>query len=276
MTYRFETPAPVYFDIPGKNPLAGGSWAFYERGTTTPKNTWSDPEKTILNSNPVPLDSSGRLNTNVWLDGEYTAVLKDSIGATQTAKDITSGFDESLVIPELEPGFLTNDGSNLLWQDIEQNLLPDPTGSTNQYPVTNGGGYVLTNVPEQPEAPDPEIVVDPTNKTFQAGVSTNTKKYLRQFGSNSAPPSGTYTTTKAVTFPITFLAAPIVQLTTSGGESQPGGPVLAYLQADASTTGFTAGFNVVEGDGDNPNIVNAVPFQWSADGFVEVVPEEDP
>lgn len=270
MSYRFLSPAPVYFDIPGKNPLAGGSWAFYERGTTTPKNTWSDPEKTILNSNPVPLDSSGRLNTNVWLDGEYTAVLKDSIGATQTTKDITSGFDESLVIPELEPGFLTNDGSNLLWQDIEQNLLPDPTGSTDQYPVTNGGGYVLTNVPTPPDIPDPEVEV--TAIKFQAGVSTVPKKNVEQFGTGSANPSGTNTTQVAVTFPEAFDSTTIVMISPTVTAVAASGFLVAWSVIAKSPAGFTVKFDTNDSTSSGSNIIYAVTFDWWARGTVEVTP----
>jgi hypothetical protein len=44
--------------------------------------------------------------------------------------------------------FLANDGINLLWRPVLQ--MPDPTGSTNQYPVTNGSGYTLVNIPQIP------------------------------------------------------------------------------------------------------------------------------
>jgi hypothetical protein len=60
-------------------PLAGGSVEFYAAGTTTPKNIWTDIEKT----NPFTsrtLDSSG--GVQVYGDGIYKLIVKDSLGAT--------------------------------------------------------------------------------------------------------------------------------------------------------------------------------------------------
>ncbi|AXI82903.1 hypothetical protein FUT69_10255 [Xylella taiwanensis] len=52
-------------DVQALRPLGGGHLQFYERGTTTPKLTWSDREKSVPNPNLVPLDSAGRI-TPPW------------------------------------------------------------------------------------------------------------------------------------------------------------------------------------------------------------------
>lgn len=80
--YQFYNPAPVFFDLLGIAPVAGGSLAFYEISTTTPKDTWSDVDKITLNVNPVPLDASGRSSLNIFMDGDYTVICTDSLGAT--------------------------------------------------------------------------------------------------------------------------------------------------------------------------------------------------
>lgn len=67
----------TFFDANG-DPLASGTIEYYVPGTTTFKDTWQDPEKTILNTNPVKLDAAGR--SLVWGTGWYRQVLKDSLG----------------------------------------------------------------------------------------------------------------------------------------------------------------------------------------------------
>ena len=59
-------------------PLASGTVTFYIPGTTTLKNTWSNSSQTILNTNPVVLDSGGR--AVIYGSGAYRQVVKDSNG----------------------------------------------------------------------------------------------------------------------------------------------------------------------------------------------------
>ncbi len=61
-------------------PLAGGSVYFYLPNTTTPKDTYQDAAQTILNTNPVILDSAGR--AIILGSGSYRQVLKDANGNT--------------------------------------------------------------------------------------------------------------------------------------------------------------------------------------------------
>jgi hypothetical protein len=83
MSQRFFNPAPQFFysGTPAA-PLAGGLMYFYESGTDTPKNTYSDSALTVANSNPVVLTSSGVL-PNVFLSGSYKVVLTDKDGVQQ-------------------------------------------------------------------------------------------------------------------------------------------------------------------------------------------------
>jgi len=59
-------------------PLASGTVTFYIPGTTTLKNTWSNSSQTILNTNPVVLDSGGR--AVIYGSGAYRQVVKDQNG----------------------------------------------------------------------------------------------------------------------------------------------------------------------------------------------------
>lgn len=74
-------PLPIQqaFDDSGV-PLSGGKLYTYEPGTFTPVNTWQDPDKNILNPNPIPLDGGGRLG--MYGVGEVRMILIDKDGNT--------------------------------------------------------------------------------------------------------------------------------------------------------------------------------------------------
>jgi hypothetical protein len=72
--------AVLQFSDADGHPYAGGSIDFFVVGTTTRKNTWSDSDATVLNTNPVILDAAGRCI--VVGDGAYRSILKDADGNT--------------------------------------------------------------------------------------------------------------------------------------------------------------------------------------------------
>ena len=274
--FRFYNPAPVFESLLGVENLPGGSLTFFERGTTTPQDTYSDYELTTPNANPVALDGSGRANTNIWMDGEYTVILKDALGAVVWTRDVAPEVGQALTIPALAPGFLTNDGVNLLWQTVRE--MPDPTGSTNQVPVTDGAGYVLTNMPTDPDIPDPETEVGAD--FYRSGVSTDPTKFLLQSGTGTAPATGLLNSSVGITFdtPFDSLWAVMVTPMTAGVSSltPPGLPawgVTGYTAGSASS-GVTVNFRIAtdSGDGSSNNINNPVPFAWVAFGTVEIEP----
>jgi hypothetical protein len=82
MATRLSNPAPRFFYDNGE-PLSSGKMWFYEPGTTTPKNTYSDNGLTTPNTNPVILSSSG-LMPNIFLDGVYKVLLTDKDDVQQS------------------------------------------------------------------------------------------------------------------------------------------------------------------------------------------------
>lgn len=70
------------------DPLASGKLCFFQTGTTTAHNTYSDEARTSANANPVVLDSEGRLAAQVFLDPtqEYRVRL-----CPAAATDCTTG-----------------------------------------------------------------------------------------------------------------------------------------------------------------------------------------
>lgn len=276
MAYRFLNPAPVFRSVSGEENIPGGVWEFYERDTTTPKPVYADPEGTIPNGTTIDLDASARLTVEAWLVGEYTAVLKDADGATVTTKIITSGQPSGLEIPALEAGFLTNDLSNLLWQDIEGLLLPDPTGSADHYVITDGENYLLAPIPEPPEIPEPDIVVE--TSSFTAGVSDDPTKYNIQTGTGSATASNQLTATATITFATPFDNLQHVSITPSvtgvTSNSPPGIPtwaVTGYSPGSAASnvtvTFYMAPVQTISSE----DMISAnVTFTYAAFGTVEV------
>jgi hypothetical protein len=82
MANRFFNPRPQFLDSSG-NPYSGGKLYFYQSGTTTPLDTYSDSTLSTPNTNPVVLNSAGRPAVDIFLsDALYKAVLKDSNDST--------------------------------------------------------------------------------------------------------------------------------------------------------------------------------------------------
>jgi hypothetical protein len=266
--YQFYNPAPVFFDLLGTQIAKNGTLEFYNAGgTTTERNTWSDPGLTTLNTNPVLLGPDARTEVPIFLDGDYTVVLKNSLGAVIATNQVISGSAAGASIPPLVAGgSLGNDGANLLWEIIQR--LPDPTGSPNHYLTTDGANWILLPIPSAPTIPDPEIVV--TESSFRAGISSDETKFLIQMGSGSAPATGTFSSTAAISFDVPFSTRPrvfIMQTT----DSNPQGPIVASTTSVATTTGFTARMTLAT-VGTSGSVVNAVPFDWIAIGTKEVPP----
>lgn len=255
MAYRFYNPAPVFFDLLGLQPVAGGSLQFYEIGTTTPKGTWSDPDMTIPNANPVPLDSSGRANTNIWLDGAYSVRLLDSLGATIWTRDVDSGVDESLTIPALQSGkFLTNDGSTLQWDSVRQ--VPDPTGSANKILSTDGSDLIWIAQPVPPVIP-----------IANTGTSVKIGTLLIQWGTGQLPATGNRQSSVSVGFPTAFSSTPYaVMVVPTNNTHTAGGQIGVCAVTSKAVTGFGVIADTDDFGQTNATFIAPEPFDWVAFG----------
>ncbi len=69
MAARYSNPVPQYSDINGI-PFAGGKLQFFENGTTTDKDVFSDPAGTISLGNEITLDAEGRV-ADFFGEGTY-------------------------------------------------------------------------------------------------------------------------------------------------------------------------------------------------------------
>lgn len=230
----------------------GGSITFYATDLTTLKDTYSDIGLTVVNTNPVVLDSSGRLSTDVWGSGDYGAVIKDRSGTViETRNNIQSGSGATSTIPTLVTSeFLTNNGSNLIWQAITQ--VPDPTGYAGDVLYSDGTVSYWAALP----ATSANVPVVTTTSVKMGTI-------LMQWGSDTIAPSGAYTANKAFTFGTAFSAIYHVEAVYNGasGVTATGGiPVLSV--GSRSVTGATA-YADMNAFG---NIINSIPFTWFAIG----------
>lgn len=87
-----------------------------------------------------------------------------------------------------------------------------------------------------------------------------------QWGSNTAPASGGYTTSKSITWPSPFQVA-CKAWAIAVTASQPQGPVVCYLNSPESVSGATFTFDVAEGSGTTGSSMRAVPFNWFVIGY---------
>lgn len=85
-----------FFDNSGV-PLNGGLLYTYAAGTTTPQTTYTDSTGATPNTNPIVLDSAGRVAGEVWLTSgiNYKFVLKTSDGVTIWTNDNIAGVPAS-------------------------------------------------------------------------------------------------------------------------------------------------------------------------------------
>lgn len=121
MTAVLMTPPYVEFMDANGAPLAGGKVYAYSAGTLTPKDTYTDSTGTTPNANPVILDSAGR--AEIWINGSYKFIVKDSSDVTIRTVDNVSAFTTSAVtIDSILPAqsgnagkFLTTNGANASW-----------------------------------------------------------------------------------------------------------------------------------------------------------------
>ncbi|MEB1529899.1 gp53-like domain-containing protein [Xanthomonas sp. WHRI 7945] len=255
MSFRFYNPAPVFMDLLGLAPLAGGSLQFFAIGTTTPKGTWSDSELMVANPNPVPLDSSGRANVNIWGDGAYTVRATAADGTSVWTRDVDSGAGAGATIPALLTGkFLTNDGSNLIWADVLQ--VPDPTGSANKILGTDGSNLIWQAAPTIPDLPV-------ENHANRVKIGT----LLIQWGASQAPATGQRQTGVAVPFPFAFSGAPYhVDITVTSTALVSSGVLAVDAVPTKDANGCSVQFDTNDFGNNASRFVNPVPFTWVAYG----------
>jgi len=125
----------------GYEPEAGGKVYFYEAGTSTPKDTYTDSTEGTPNTNPVILDANGE--ASIWLaSGAYKMAMK-------TSADVQL-WEEDNVIGEGATGYLssvTEKGASYSLESADKDGLLIATASltfTLLAASTAGEGWSVT------------------------------------------------------------------------------------------------------------------------------------
>jgi hypothetical protein len=130
-----------FFDNNG-NPLSGGKLYTYEAGTTTPEPTYTSSSGGTAHTNPIVLDSAGRVSggSEVWLtNGQvYKFVLKTSADVQLWSADNVSGIND---FSSLQPIIYNNTGDGT----IVAFTLPSAPVSENTTQVYVSGLYQQKN-----------------------------------------------------------------------------------------------------------------------------------
>ena len=94
---RFVLPYQTVFDAAGV-PLPGAQLFFYESGTDTPLNTYSDATLATPNTNPVVANAGGMFPNIFLLPQAYKVVLTDALGDEIWTADPVQGFAGGFIV----------------------------------------------------------------------------------------------------------------------------------------------------------------------------------
>ena len=124
-------------------PLSGGKLYTYNAGTTTPATTYTTSAGSIAHTNPIVLNSAGRIpGGEVWLNATtYKFVLNDSTGALISTYDNISGIG----VAAYQVQNFTGDGTTLVFT---LSAAPQDENHTSVYingVYQNKNTYSLTN-----------------------------------------------------------------------------------------------------------------------------------
>jgi hypothetical protein len=126
-----------FFDNNG-NPLSGGKIYTYEAGTTTPLATYTSSTGVTAHTNPIVLDSGGRVpGGEIWNQLQlYKFVLETSAGVLiATYDNVGSSFNATAIIANF-----TGNGSTVAFT-----LASAPSGGENSTNVYINGVYQQKN-----------------------------------------------------------------------------------------------------------------------------------
>lgn len=178
-----------FFDNNGV-PLTGGKLYSYEAGTTTPQPTYTTSAGNVARSNPIVLDSAGRVPSSgeIWLtDGiQYKFLLKDSSDVLIATYDNIDGINDvnaSNIVydPPFTGGQSTTVQDKLAeWVSVKDfgavgNGVTDDTAAFTAARTASGGRYL---VPEGTYLVDasPDVWTDafiaPGNTYIKIGATT--------------------------------------------------------------------------------------------------------
>lgn len=260
----------------------GGTIQTFLTDLTTPALTYADEDLTTSNGYSVALDAFGRPLFDMFSDVPLGVVIRTALGVEiKTRNNVPAyGQNDADTLPAGDEAgdLLQWDGTE--WVAVAGILVPDPEDLGNHQLESDGTRVPFwAQKPAPPDIPDPEIVIEDTAPlSVRMGVSDDTTKFLRQFGTGTVPAAASRTSSVEITLdtildkafrvsvtPRTLVIADSVGCTYA---------VSGYTVGSAMTS-FTVSVNSVD-DGGDSNFHIEIPWQfdWCAEGTVTVEPEE--
>lgn len=223
-----------FFDNTGL-PLNGGLIYTYQAGSTTPLASYTDINGTIANSNPIVLDSSGRLPNEVWLTYgfNYKFVVKTSAAVTLGTYDNIYGI---IGVLNTSTGTTIPAGMISLWY-----------GSIGSVPL---GWYLCDGTNGTPDLRDKFVVG--AGSTYSVAATGGSANAILVSHTHTA------TSTSTVTDPGHFHSLSLPAAAGGSGNIASGGSSLGTTNTTTKTTGITVATttsNTTEGvSGTNANL----------------------
>jgi len=150
-------------------PLAGGLVYTYAAGTTTPQATYTASTGSVANSNPIVLDSAGRVPYEIWLTNNvsYKFIVKDSTFVQIGSYDNLTG--QGTVLSDLYVGGNVTISGNLTVTGSTIQNRPSFSAylAANQSVTTN----TVTKVTINTEEWDTNTNFDTTTYRFQPTIA---------------------------------------------------------------------------------------------------------
>lgn len=144
----FVSPKWSFQDDNGGN-ASGWKLYTYEPGTSTPKAAYQDSAGTTPHANPIVLDARGE--AEIWLDGAYKFILKNTADVTKwTSDDVTGTETEPTLLAEYEVTgsavtsvqFTGLDINTHKSYRIEADLVLGPSGASTLFMYANNNVVV--------------------------------------------------------------------------------------------------------------------------------------
>ncbi len=138
------SPYQKFWGLTGLVAVSDGTVQFYLNESTSPATIYSDPDLTIEQTNPYPLDDGGRIQGDVYFAGALTMVVYDSTGGELYTIDNVTCFDPSAAFSdwnefvEYEEGganIVTGSDGNYYVSLQDNNLGHDPISDNPAAPV---------------------------------------------------------------------------------------------------------------------------------------------
>lgn len=162
-----------FFDSNG-DPLNGGLLYTYTAGTTNAKATYQDSAGSTVHSNPIVLDSAGRLPADVFgTTGAYKLVLKTSSGSTVWTRDNITGINDTATatISEWLDSGLTPTYVGATSFTVSGDQTTALHGGRRLKIVDSGGTQYSTITGSSYSAPDTTVTVANDSSTIDSGIS---------------------------------------------------------------------------------------------------------